>query len=643
MSNAARSMRPVANRRNKKARSEKTIIIVALIVVGCLALRLEVALLWSNVHDGISSNNNNNCAFGRCSRHHQELQQKLSSVYGFCDFPVGDRSNSASTLKNALLGRMLKRTTRHLVQEVYGYNATAEEMVAPALAEIAGLFSEERIRKGLMNPMPSSSSDRLVEIIKNRLKDPETYPPLQIMVFGGSIVAGREGSRFTNDGVAIYRGNETAARWSTQLEMLLNEVMFGGNNVVKVTNMAVPGVTTDVASVLLKYTLWPEGYPKEGPDLIIASFGFNDVFKFVSKDDLGSDRGYMEILSASQKFIRAALGLSRCDELPALMFVDDSFLIGHISVRDNLAHSRALAELSTWYDVMTVSYTKAFLHYSYKDSRLHNVSKSYKSRYLLKDAVTVWPLFGGVLPTYHPQIMYHSGIAWLLFFEIFQTFEDSCEDTTAGITNQLLGSDQFHGLSTRQIPELKENLFFQEVPLPWMEATKRYDASCSDNNFQPGNACSFLWIASKVTAIRDGNDVNAILKTVEIANDGWVGEGLPVRPPRPGYVANKSGASFTISVHAAKNPIRKVTLIYMKSYGEKWNTSRLAVNFRTMRGNVMIAETSGELEGFHDSETSVNYDAFFDVAAEVGDRVEAKFDVVGGAIFKITGMLFCVK
>jgi hypothetical protein len=402
-------------------------------------------------------------------------------------------------------------------------------------------------------------------------------------------------------------------------------------------------VTTDVATVLLKYTLWPEGYPKQGPDLIIASFGFNDIFKFVLKDALGSDQGYTEIMAASQKFIRAALDLGRCDQLPALVFVDDAFLIGHISVRDNLAHSRALSELSTWYDIMTVSYTKAFLHYSYKDVRLENISKTYKSRYMMKDAVTVWPLFGGVLPTYHPQIIYHAGLAWLLFLELVQTFENACEDAATGVTKQLPTSEQFRELNPRQIPELGQNTFFQDVPQPWIEATKQYDASCSDKNFQPGNVCSYLWIANKVTNIRDGNDVDAMVKSVEIANDGWVGEGLPVRPPRPGYVATKSAASFTISVPAVKGPIRKVTLIYMKSYGEKWENSRLAVSLRSMRGDTVVAETTGELEGFHNSETSVNYDAFFDVAAEVGDRVEAKFEVTGGSIFKITGMLFCAK
>ena len=631
----------------RRKRSDKMLIIVAVTstVLAFLALlRMEGTLFFF-------ASKGEDCIFG-CP--HQQLQ----AARGSCSFlGGGDLSLSLDTFLQTLRPKILKRTMNHFFDQVYHDDHHANNATTRAtLEEIMNLYDDGLIRRGMVNPMPLYSSEKIVQIIHKRLKDPNKNPPLHIMVFGGSIVAGQQGSRYTTNDARrhIYRGNETAARWSTQLEILLNDVMFDRRNVVRVTNMAV-GMTSDVASILLKNKIWPEGYPAQGPDLVIASFGFTDVNKFVSEDNNNNNnnnnnnKGYEDLFSASQKFTRAALSLGRCDNLPGIMFVDDSFLMDHLTVRDNLVHSRALLELATWYDVMVVSYTKAFLHYSYSDMRLQNLPQTHKKQRDILDDATVtplWPLFGGVLPTYYyPQLFYHSGIAWLIVFELLQTFLDVCEyEEAAGAENTALANTrQFHELNPRQIPELKEQ-YFQEVPLPWIDSTTKYEASCADKNYQPGNnACSYLWIASKVTGVRNGEDVKQTLETVEIANDGWVGEGFPARPPRPGYVATKANASFTIDVPVTKNLIRKVTILYIKSSGEKWNSSRCRVTLRSMRGASVLSETQRELEGFHDSETSVIYDAYFDVAADVGDHVEAKFDVIGGNAFKITGMLFCTR
>jgi hypothetical protein len=79
--------------------------------------------------------------------------------------------------------------------------------------------------------------------------------------------------------------------------------------------MASGGLTSDVALPLLEHCIYPPGYPRQGPDLIISSFGFNDVHVFKESSDMRV---------ANEEFLEAAY-LNRCDGLPAVVFVDDIF------------------------------------------------------------------------------------------------------------------------------------------------------------------------------------------------------------------------------------------------------------------------------------------------------------------------------
>lgn len=65
-----------------------------------------------------------------------------------------------------------------------------------------------------------------------------------------------------------------------------------------------------------------------------------------------------------------------------------------------------------------------------------------------------------------------------------------------------------------------------------------------------------------------------------------------------------------------------------------------------MKANTTDAQpavTGGELEGIHNSTTSVNYLENFNLNATVGDTVIATFHLIGGSTFKISGILFCAK
>jgi hypothetical protein len=131
---------------------------------------------------------------------------------------------------------------------------------------------------------------------------------------------------------------------------------------------------------------------------------------------------------------------------------------------------------------------------------------------------------------------------------------------------------------------------------------------------------------------------------VLLENKGWEAMGNPVRKPRPGWIAQRSKAAFTIQVNATTMRISKFTVIYLKSYGALWKDTRLSVTVLTRRGNVTRGgKERHEIQGFHDSNTSVNYEADFPIRtpAEIGDSVHVHVNVHSGSTFRINGLMFC--
>lgn len=577
-----------------------------------------------------------------------------------------------NTINNTLCGRLdhtplfseliqrirptiVQKTLHHVMSRVYNnrYNeSTLDEgtIVGNGLAKLIDFWDPVGIRKMMMHSMPPQTIRKLVHIINERLRDPTNNPPLHIMVYGGSIAEGIDADRLDLANITM-QGDAKEGRFSTQLELLFNEIIFPETTapVVKVDNMATGGMTSDIGAFILDYALFPSGYPRQGPDVVIAAFAYNDVNKFLVRGD--ESQSHQNILQSLQNFVGVAYR-NRCDGLPAVIAVDDTFLISRLTVRENLMHSRVVAELSLWHDIMSVSYTKGFLHHFYSDDSLTKVYSKLKE-----------DMFGTTQRNVHPTLFFHTGTAWLIFLPLLQNLHEFCSDQAAGwdeISNERVlesgkKTKQASGLEPRFIPPLKVSTRLDTNLAEWRTNQDDIMAQCSGPNFLPGNTCSYYWMVHKATEVRRSKHVKALIRQVSIFNNGWVSEGNPIRPPRPGWVAQKQNASFGIRVTAKEFPIRKVTIHYMKSYGNKWKDSRLRVHFyasdkggaaasvESSNSSASLVDVPLTLEGFHDSNTSVQYHTTFDVDAAVGASLAASFTLIGGTTFKIIGMFFCSR
>lgn len=543
---------------------------------------------------------------------------------------------------------ILNATFQYILKRVWGRRARLspehQTSLYQGLDRLIQMFDADRLRRSLMNRMPQRTARKVMTIINQRLVDPDTYPPLRVMVFGGSVVEGVDSNLYHQGnvslGMSIPKGINIQARFSSQLQIVLDVMIAPG--VVEVTNMASGGLTSDVALPLLEHCIYPPGYPRQGPDVIISSFGFNDVHVF---------KEAIEMRMANEEFLDAAYR-NRCDGLPAVVLVDDIF--GNIKrskerrelVNINLRHSRMVSDMARWNDVMAVSYTQAFMHYAYSDPMMEDPTGMRHYREVL---------FGDASSNIHPAILYHSGIAWMLAFQFLQTMVDNCQDEMVSTRRRakgvVVGGDYDGGdeLDPRLMPPYGDDDTLSDVTRKWRNRSDTFVNRCSDPNFHPGNTCSLSWIVHRSSSVSTTSDIQRLLKPLG-ANEshGWMAQGNPIRPPRAGWVATKANASFGIVVAATEFPIRKVTFLYMKSYGDDWMDSRVNVSLSVLGGSTttkedVLMETFGELEGIHNSTTSVNYKTTFDVNANVGDTVKANFVLVGGTTFKFTGMLFCAR
>jgi hypothetical protein len=199
---------------------------------------------------------------------------------------------------------------------------------------------------------------------------------------------------------------------------------------------------------------------------------------------------------------------------------------------------------------------------------------------------------------------------------------------------------------------LKSGADYFDVYNEWNKTQIEHDAKCQkmqrEDRTSITKMCEYKWVNTPQFGVDSKKAADAVMGRVMISNNGWYAEGGKNRfagGEKPGWVTTVANADFEIAVSSENAPIRTVTIIYMKSYGDKWKDSAANVKLSTVRkdGATEDEATNVTLVGIHDSQTSVNYCEKIELssAALPGDKVHAKFEMVGGSSFRINGLLFC--
>jgi hypothetical protein len=169
-------------------------------------------------------------------------------------------------------------------------------------------------------------------------------------------------------------------------------------------------------------------------------------------------------------------------------------------------------------------------------------------------------------------------------------------------------------------------------------------ASCKDGE-RKKPMCVYQWVASPGDA--KGKEIIAErMQQVLTNNEGWEAYGYPVRQPRRTWLGWGLNATFTVQLDNLAIPVEKMMVLYLKSYGKDWADVRLSLLVEGSKDpdvGEWVVLHEAILEGFHDSQTSINYSHRTELGnfLQTGSSVRATFTIINGARFQVNGLAFC--
>lgn len=161
--------------------------------------------------------------------------------------------------------------------------------------------------------------------------------------------------------------------------------------------------------------------------------------------------------------------------------------------------------------------------------------------------------------------------------------------------------------------------------------------------------CMYSWVVGLERFLDKAKALTGKINPQLTVNEGW---SAVDDNNKLGWVPEKLHSKFTMEWKAVTQPVRALTLMTMRSYGEKWADSKLRVEIWS--GEKLMA--SDEMVGFHDKNTSETYNVKIKIGSHVsgedasssadeevpiGSELKINFELVGGTTFKISGMAVC--
>ena len=516
--------------------------------------------------------------------------------------------------------------------------------------DIFEYHQESKLRKTRVNPPDPNTVRIILEIIDRRLKHLDEnadgtmdVEPLHILVMGGSVTFGRD-SETNHLGLDLKRD----CPWPMRLENMFNEGIFGGRKVVKVTNMAAGGSSSEIGAFVVQYQMFPTN---EVPHIIMAAFTPNDH----RQPDI-ENVFYQEI----QDFVQNAINVCPCNkDLPLVVLADHMYRptrYGRSRWDEQLRLSGYNAVLASWYDIMAFNHANLARHHSI--ANFDNTTK-------------IEQLMGGDF-NLHMGAGFHIGLAWTALFNFLEAFVDHCNDQemrSSSPSTQTAGNNLTHSDVTpansriddlltspavRHLPKLSKKDSITESLNRWIERSKDLESRCSTPttvNNETNKACagedkicSHAWIVGKGTGVNYPHELTRVLDPVLKSNDGWIVKGRPDRNPRVGFYAEKANATFTMKFPITETSMNFLTIFSMKSYGPDWIGSKMELRMTIEHPRNTTDTATREIDGFHEIKTSVHFPHKFALpgnGASVGDSVILEAKLVGGSTFKIHGMALC--
>jgi hypothetical protein len=491
----------------------------------------------------------------------------------------------------------------------------------------------------------------------NDLHADEIPPRLKILVMGGSVTQGRNCTVIPKGIHISGHIPQYTCSWSQRLEKFLNNIMKF--DAVNVYNMAVGATSSSHGALSYNYGLLPPSF--RHPHVVINAYSTND-WHFVH-----GDQG--ELYNMIQGFIRKVLSPRPLIDdyenfVPPLLILMDDFLGSGFTddnAFDTMSWGSAMYSLSSYYEIMSVSYADAIRQLVYSDVKEH----WFHTSWFTKD--------GGHKQNVHPFMGGHLGMMWVMAYNLLHSALLFCSEEI-GMTKEneffenlhikddyyIEGKPSLDISSDSLIPPLGTFVPLLEISEQWKLVNKDTKAITSGNGNnskkQNKNPCIYSWIGGGWDNISEDQLAKLVEEaTIEETNDWKIGhDGAKV-----GLVPNNGiGSSITFEFKNLSQRVKLINIFTMKSYGETWYGSKGRISVYVGRSNskgIDGKKLSGsaksyelvqtiEVSGYHTDFSSQSYLQAIDLNekfAHVGDDLQVIVELIDGNTFKITGVAFC--
>jgi hypothetical protein len=506
----------------------------------------------------------------------------------------------------------------------------------------------------------------LLEKIQARLQylqEPNRFtdepPPLSIIVLGGSVTKG----------ISCHSGLFFAemCAWPTRLEHFLNALvsqMIAPSNpnvtvptkkFVTVEIMAIGGANTATGQKILDNDLI-----QHRPDILINAYSTNDMHAItMSAASKGNITLREKVFTMAQDFVRSFYQSQQClknTTTPTLLYWLDDYLGNEqreIMVTTQLGP--AIQVLANYYGFGFVSYADAVRDIVYTDTT--ETMFSPKGWYTEGDPAMHREI--------HPGHAMHLATAWMVAFNLFSTLSTQCnvvssrasvrEDIQRATERQLTHSHfirrntpKMAGPSPRTMPPpLTADLTLETVSELWQNNSIAATSFCEKYTYQGAKRCPLSWISGM--PFRSIKWITRFFEPFVQEPLGWKVGDTSNRKDKFGWIplAGIPNATMILQLDSQElsvGAIRSITLFYMKSYGQQWQSAiEVEVEHQTDGVWSSAIATPIRLVGDHKKKTSEIYTETIELVPhhEVESMVRATITLVRGVQFKLMGLSVC--
>jgi hypothetical protein len=197
-------------------------------------------------------------------------------------------------------------------------------------------------------------------------------------------------------------------------------------------------------------------------------------------------------------------------------------------------------------------------------------------------------------------------------------------------------------------PPLTPELRLDNVTQEWKALSAREDellqaVDCHAASYSH-NKCIFSWVSGLSLQQNNKTWIEELFGVHQTGPTEWF---LEDAGGKLGLVPSKVGDSTVLEFSNLKQPIGSITFFTMKSYGPKWEDSRLRVEtsgrMRTQSSPWEDLAAERFFEGIHSKNTSEMYTEKIALPdpIPVGGSLRLRYTLVSGATFKIMGLAVC--